>query len=216
MSLPPSSKEELISMDQLFDLQRKVSVPSIFDEGYNQVRYQAAWCAALIGKKYGELREHFFAKNETFQNIYRECLQEGTELRRLHGQYTHGESFTSKNLVDQLDLQKHIFFPVTYASGDRSKIDLLPADVRSEYYDRMNLAVKEFSALKSYKFCLVSMNAHVFTLIPMFGTHFIIFDPHASHAGMLSSEDVTNYLKNETTEEGKGEEYLQVNILCCA
>lgn len=213
----PKMTEKVMSIEHTFELERKVSVPSLQDEGFSDVSHQAAWCAALLGLKYTDFKQHFWTGGDTFLNIYTECLKQGTELRRLYGEFSHGENFSSQNLLSQLGLKKHIFLMLTYTSGDRSNIHHLPQNLRTEFYERIDIEVHEFSALQSYKFCLISKNSYVFTVIPILGTHFIVLDPNAHSVGMLHKDNLDKYLKTQVTEDaGNEDSFLHVNVFCCA
>lgn len=197
----------------------KINVPCQTDNEYKIASNQCSWCAALFGLKWRELANNFYVNKENFLEIYLNCLNEGSELRQKYGTHLYGENIDSSNLKEKLNLKDHIVGEFTYlqkgeeSSQKENLIDILPDDLKNEFYTRSYMQINNFSLLKSYKYCLISRHGQSFTVIPI-GDMFLILDSHVHTVGLMSYDNLVKYIKYQTSDNNDTS-YLHVTVLCC-
>lgn len=202
-------------IESLLDTDKRIQVPCQTDSEYKITSNQCSWCAALFGLRYKELKESWFKDKETFLNIYKSCLEQGTKMRKEHGIYLYGENIDSSNLIEKLELNKNINVQFTYIENDSESdnfINILPKDLKNEFYTRKYFSINDFTILSSYKFILVSRHGQSLTLIP-FGDSFLVLDSHVHIVGMMNKKNAYKYIKyqlNDNSTDG----YLYLTLLC--
>ena len=195
-------------------LQNSVTVPCQTDSDYKSASNQCSWCAALFGVKYRELRDAFINDKNKFIEIYKNCLEEGTNLRKQFGVPVYGENIDNPTLQKELNLSQNIFLETSFElNEDKSEelLSILPPDLKNEFYTRKYLKIEDFSFLSSYKFILVSRHGQSFTLITI-GDSFLVLDSHVHTVGIMNKENVYKYIKYQTNKNDI-RDYLLVTLL---
>ena len=203
-------------IESLLESNKRIQVPCQTDSEYKITSNQGAWCASLFGLKYRELKESWYKNPDDFLNIYKKCLEQGTNLRKEHGIYLYGENIDSSNLNEKLELNKNIYVRFTYienASKRDEIINILSDDLINEFYTRKYFSIGDFTILSSYKFILVSRNAQSLTLIPI-GDSFLVLDSHVNIVGMMNKQNTYKYMKYQLNDNSSSDKYLFLTIMC--
>lgn len=199
-------------IETLLNQNNRVVVPCQTDIEYKITSNQCSWCAGMFVLKYIELKKHFLDNKDLFIQTYKECLEIGTQLRKDVGTKLYGENIDNLVLLDKFNLSSKIFIKFTFEENtNNGYLDILPDELKSEFYSQKHLGVTDFNILLSYKFSMVSRHGLSFALITI-GSMFLVLDPHAHTAGLMTSENAFKYIKYEIDGSDLG--CLYITILC--
>jgi hypothetical protein len=194
-----------------------VAVPCQTDPEYKFASNQCSWCAGLFAIKYRELKDAYINDKNKFLEIYKSCLEQGTEMRKKFGVPVYGENIDNPTLNKELKLSKNIFLEATFELNEEKSdefLSILPDDLKNEFNTRRYLKITDFSVLSTYKFILISRHGQSFTLITL-GNEFLVLDSHVHTVGTMTRENAYKYIKYQNTELPVSS-YLYVTILCGA
>jgi hypothetical protein len=203
-------------IESLLEINKRIKVPCQTDLEYKVTSNQSSWCAALFGLKYKELKESWYKNQDDFLNIYKNCLKEGTIMRKENGIYLCGENIDNSNLIKKLELNKNIHVKFTYIKNVYNCDEFtnsLSDDLKDEFYTRKYSLIDDFTILSSYKFILVSCHGHSLTLIPI-GDYFLVLDSYVNIIGLMNKKNTYKYMGHLSNNNSLPDKYLYLTILC--
>jgi hypothetical protein len=193
---------------------KRIVVPCQTDSEYSELSSnQCSWCAAEFAKHYDKLIPAFFAKGTAFLDLYKECLLRASINRKTYKGPVYGENIDNKKLKTVMDLK--VYLECTYINDDSKRdefMELLPAELKTEFYDNIYARVSNFEFLKSYKFALISRHGQSLCLLPI-GDLFLVLDSHVRTVGLMTFENVVKYV---TFQQSESMGYTIVTCLCGA
>jgi len=195
-------------------LEEKVSVCCQTDEEFKITSNQCSWCAGEFALNYKKFIEFYISNKEQYCELYRKCVENGTNSRKTFGIKTYGENIDNEVLLQTLNLKCKIHLSLTYESNTQKSeeyINILPEDLKSEFYSKSYIFIQNFSIVSSYKFIMISRHGLSLTMIPFFG-RFLVLDPHVHYSGVMTRENAEKYIKYQITDSD--DSYVKVTLLC--
>lgn len=182
-----------------------ITVPTILDPEYASIStHQGSWAAYEFIKHSKSLR-HAFLENDIpkFMNIYKECLETATHLRKEMGTKKYGENIDNDILIDYYE--NNVPINIIHGMYENDNIiprNELPRELCEEYYTRNYGKVSLENILKSLiGFCclLINHNENSFVVIPLlYNSNYLLCDPVKSKVLFVNRENIMNYTKYTT------------------
>lgn len=173
---------------------------------------QCSWCAGAFIINSTELVRLFSTKE--FVDLYHSCLLRGSELRREYGYLQYGENIDNKVLLRQMKIEITVQYIIKW-KVDENFIDLLPVDLRSEFYNTgaiepcdLNEWISDFLG-RGVKF-MISRFGLSFAAVKLTSDVFLVLDSHTKETGLMKKVEFMRYIMMDSTENFIG--YFQV---CC-
>ena len=157
---------------------------------------QCSWCAAVFVSRSDEL---VAALNKPiFEEVYNDCVKEGSLLRSKHGYLTYGENVNNDLLI------KHVHFHVLSQESfshrpDNDLLDMLPEDLRKEFYvcdrevDNLDLAITKI--LHGSRKFLISRFGLSFAALMISDDSYLVLDSHVRQVGLMKLHSFKKYIK---------------------
>lgn len=193
--------------------EKRRNVPCQTDSEYSEISSnQCSWCAAEFANHCDELKTAFFASDDSFIGLYKECMKSGSLNRKTYKKSVYGENIDNKTLKNVTKLS--VCLECTYVEGDdilrNELMILLPDDLKKEFYTNAYIRATDFEFIKSYKFTLVSRHGQSLCLLNVGGS-FIVLDSHVRTVGMMTYENTVKYMLCKVSEPAG---YTMVTCLC--
>jgi len=203
-------------IESLLIYNTQINVPCQTDLDFGDTSNQCSWCAGLFALNYKKLIHTFLTDKSEFLNIYRECLETGTRLRKEYGKCLYGENIDNKILLNKLKLSDNIFFIASYDKNNSDDFLVkIPDELKNEFYNKKGIKINDFDSLLNYKFSLISRHCQSFILITV-NDSFLVLDSHVHTIGLMSKENAFRYIKYQHFDDSEISGYLYVTILCGA
>tara|TARA_B100001063_G_scaffold247248_1_gene291646 strand:+ start:5616 stop:6236 length:621 start_codon:yes stop_codon:yes gene_type:complete len=193
MSISPKTKKN----DILF---KNMKVMCQTDKEFSNISSnQCSWCAAEFIKEKDNLKQLFLHKNlNKFNDMYNQCLLNGSNKRKQFNSKLYGENIDNKTLLQQYKFSVVSYFTMI-GNEDPEFVKILPKDLKEEFYEKkyIMLDLDYFNSHISDGACyLASRHGQSFSIIPIFNKY-LILDSHIHTTKVFTSQELTKYLFNE-------------------
>ena len=182
-----------------------VEVPCQTDTDYAKVAAnQCSWVAAQFAKRRDELFATYVSDKRRFVEIYRECLCEGSRLRREHGKISCGENIDNESVLEKTNIGSEVQEKWTYTENEimlQMVKDFIPQDMLHEFCGRVHSRMPNLELKDAVNFVLLSRHAQSFAALP-FEDKYLVLDSHTTYCGLMTKENLCNYIKMDGATPG--------------
>lgn len=170
---------------------------------------QCSWCAAVFASKAREFRK-LLGRKDDFVSLYNECLLTGSKLRAERGDsrtYSYGENIDNQLISRCVPIEILAQYTIL-ANIDQSFLDILPHELRDEFYKRTYILREDIDFIIGNIVVLVSRHGQSFTVIPLTSESYLVLDSHVHNVGIMSKNSLKKYIF--------GDGHLHVTCLVCS
>lgn len=184
-------------LESLIIKNTSTNVPCQTDPEYKAISSnQCSWCAAEFAKNAHTLKRLFFSDRSAFVELYKTCLLEGSIKRRDNNNRQYGENIDNTALLGFYELENYKFETILL-NNDPEFIEILPKDLREEFYQRRHVDGDSLDAIIGNIYVMASRHGQSFTIIPLINDLFLILDSHVHNIGLVNRDGLDKYVKHD-------------------